>query len=84
MVAALALAPSMASAADVIIRDNGAEVVDQPSGVVIERRVPPPPVVEEDDSTTGAAPQGDNCRYTTVHKEDADGRTTTIRKKECD
>jgi hypothetical protein len=85
MVAALALAPSMASAADVIIRDRAPDVTVAPPGpdVTIERRAPAPSMRDEEE-TTGEGQADDNCRRTTVQKEDDSGRTTTIHKKECD
>jgi len=83
MVAALAV-PSVANADDVTIRDGTPGVTLQAPGVVIERHGTPPSVRDEDRETKGAGSVDDNCRRTTVHKEDGDGRTTTIRKKECD
>jgi hypothetical protein len=84
MVAALAMLPSVAFAEDVIIRDNGPDATPPPPGVTIEHRDRAPGAGIEERDTNGAGPADDNCRRTTVRKEDADGHTTTIRKKECD
>jgi hypothetical protein len=77
-VAALVAVPSFASAEEVIVRERAPEVtVDRPA-VTIEKREPA--VRVEERATSGAS---EDCRRTTVHKEDASG-STTIRKKECD
>ena len=83
LAAGLALLPSVAFAQDVIIRDRPPAVVVEPPGVTIEHG--PPPAAIEERETTGAGPRDeDNCRRTTVHRQDADGRETTIRKTECE
>jgi hypothetical protein len=84
LAASLILLPSVAFAEEVIIRERAPDVMVDPPGGAIERHGPPPAAIEERE-TTGAAPRDeDNCRRTTVHRHDADGRSTTIHKTECE
>ena len=78
-IAALAVAPSFASAEEVIIRDRVPDVtIERPPAVTIER----PAGRVEERGTTGL--RDDDCKRTTIHKESSDGSSTTVRKKECD
>ncbi len=77
-VAALAVAPSFASAEEVIIRDRAPEVTIERPAVTVER----PAVRIEERGTVGV--RDEDCKRTTVHKESSDGSSTTVRKKECD
>jgi hypothetical protein len=83
LAAGLALLPSVSFAQDVIIRERPPAVVVDPPGGAIEHG--PPPAAIEERETTGAGPRDEgDCRFTTVRKENPDGSTTTIRKKDCD